>query len=423
MKQQKFELMTVIIFCMFLAYGFIFFKAFGVGKMYFPFHRYIIIMAVIIFIINLRQLAPTIKQNTLLFLLPIYVLTTSLWAGEPIHAIKSAIFLTVIILLGLQTAPIFVRRPAYTLSIISIFLTALVLISAYLIRFNPGVGVDSLHFDRPRWVGVTSHPNTLGEICMLTIWCNISLIVLHRSKTIKILSILAIVISGLLLYGSDSITSIISSIALSATASYVLFKKNRPAMVFLIIVIFILLSMLLLKSGFFTVDYLEHITGRGATLTTLTGRTLIWKHAIDSIILKPIGGWGFDDLDVLTKRFGIVMSHIHNGYIELVVKGGFIALALFIIYGAITIRRLFRIEKVDKKSYLILTSGMIMELVHNFAESSILRGLNPLWVIMVLLYFVIAIRSSHVAELSPARVKTKNKNNRILRKRALRRFV
>lgn len=415
-KRQKFELFMVVTFCMFLANGFVLSPALGAGagEMHFPYHRYLMIIVAIIFIINFRQLSLIIKQNALIFLLPIYVLTTSLWAGDLISVIKAAIFLMATILLGIGTAAIFVRRPAYTLSIISIFLTVLVLISAYVIRFSPGVGIDILNFDRPRWVGITSHPNSLGVLCMLTIWCNMSLIVLYRSKIIKILSIMAIVISGLLLYGADSKTSIVGSIALCMTAFYVHFKQNRAARSLLIVATFILFSIFLLKANFFSAENAELVTGREMTLT---GRAIIWKHAIDSIILKPIGGWGFDHLDVLTKRFRIEMSHLHNGYLELVVKGGFITLVLFAIYGAITIKRLFAIEKVDKKSYLILTSGIIMVLVHNFAESTMLRGFNPLWITMVLLYFTVGIRSSHDAELSPDRAKTENNNNSILLKR------
>jgi O-antigen ligase len=76
------------------------------------------------------------------------------------------------------------------------------------------------------------------------------------------------------------------------------------------------------------------------------------------------------------------MSHLHNGYVETLVKGGIIAIVLLATILIKTVLNLFKIRSKYKYDYVFLCTGLLMVLFHNFTETSLLKGLNPLNIFM-----------------------------------------
>jgi O-antigen ligase len=123
-------------------------------------------------------------------------------------------------------------------------------------------------------------------------------------------------------------------------------------------------------------------TGRTASFT---GRTVLWEKALIAANDNPIFGYGFDGLLPLTKKYHLLMVHLHNGYIETLVKGGMISITLLSYIIIKTLIYQFRIRLKYKSDLIFLNSGLIMILVHNITESSVLKGLNSLNILLILI--------------------------------------
>lgn len=61
---------------------------------------------------------------------------------------------------------------------------------------------------------------------------------------------------------------------------------------------------------------------------TFTGRTNLWDNAIQKILVHPIIGYG--DMDQLTEHLVLGDVYCHNGFLELLFRGGGIQLVMFI---------------------------------------------------------------------------------------------
>ncbi len=73
--------------------------------------------------------------------------------------------------------------------------------------------------------------------------------------------------------------------------------------------------------------------------STLTGRSDIWSHVIDSIARRPVLGYGYDAFWqglkgpslLITSAVGWQVPHSHNGYLEVLLALGAVGLALFLL--------------------------------------------------------------------------------------------
>ena len=416
--RQRFESLILLTFCLFLVNGFVFTPEIGMGEERFPFHRYLILMELFLFVLNIDRLYPLLQRNILIVTLPLYVMMTSLWSYNYIVALKETVFLLASIILGIQAAVLYTRKKVPFTLVVEIFLVLLVISSILLAFIVPSVGIDSVSFSKPRWVGITSHPNKLGVLCMLTVWYGIGILIMEKAKIYKAFAIGAVTISGATLVGTDSVTSIIASCASCICAWYVLSKKNRLAMFLLSFVILVAIIYSILFLDFFSVKDISQITGRD--ISTLTGRTYLWHFAIEAIKAKPILGWGFGGFEGVQKYLGVYIQHFHDGYLQVVVQGGVVLLMLLAIFSSILFKNVMIIKRSDLKSYAILISGLLMVMIHNLAETTLMHNLHPLWLVAVFLYFsvrtqALIIKGTAQEQLIPNTTKGSQKNHNIMR--------
>jgi len=133
-----------------------------------------------------------------------------------------------------------------------------------------------------------------------------------------------------------------------------------------------------------TIHGLFSLIGRN---DSLTGRTGLWDIAFKLIAQRPLLGWGYDAnrsaLDVVSLAYG----QFHNGYLDLLVRGGMIGLIIVIILLFEMLLNAYQFahkNKLYSMAYLIL----ILEIVtHNMTEASIMRPAHPLWLTFITMYF------------------------------------
>ncbi len=119
---------------------------------------------------------------------------------------------------------------------------------------------------------------------------------------------------------------------------------------------------------------------------TFTDRTIIWQTVL-GLVENPVIGtgygcfWSGERLTILYERFGILQAH--NGYIDLYLNGGFVAIVLF----AFLIWSSLQATKKDLKDgdelAVIRFVFIMITLIANFSEASFNKG-GLFWMVFLL---------------------------------------
>jgi O-antigen ligase len=120
--------------------------------------------------------------------------------------------------------------------------------------------------------------------------------------------------------------------------------------------------------------------------SNLTGRSTLWAIARAAIDERPWLGWSFDALESLPSRYSIRFNQFHNGYLDLMVRGGMIALGFVIFFALSTAFRIIKLAPGNKKmaaSYGVL---LLIIMMQNTSETTFGTAPNPLWLLFTFLY-------------------------------------
>ncbi len=103
--------------------------------------------------------------------------------------------------------------------------------------------------------------------------------------------------------------------------------------VYIDIYAFFFVSIIVLQSNNFVVSSISGLFGRSATFT---GRSLLWRMAIDEIIGRPFLGYGYTAGNI--NVWGGMFSS-HNMFLEILLQGGLFSFLLFIAITWLGIKR------------------------------------------------------------------------------------
>ena len=377
--------LTLLVFCMYVFWG-----SFGIdqtlhpGTERFPLHRVFILLTAFVFLFNARQTLVACLKNKLLIALLFYVLLTAAWAYQASEAIKNFVFLASATLISIMAALAYADNRTVLIRRLFWLFFLMTMASAITALFFPGLGVNAIDFGKPRWVGITAHPNGLGTQGLTTIWLSANLFFLTKSKLEKQLVLTAIAAGFFAIIKADSMTSFVTSLAIVSYVCYChligRFNFSVRLMFYFIAAIGFAIVVTFYMSTSEIANSALQSTGRNATFT---GRSLLWHKAFMAIANNLFSGYGFDDLEPLSRKYHILMSHLHNGYIEILVKGGLIAATILISVLLKTLFKQLKIKSSRKQDFIFLNTGLIMVLLHNVTESSMLRGLSTLSVFLL----------------------------------------
>jgi exopolysaccharide production protein ExoQ len=242
------------------------------------------------------------------------------------------------------------------------------------------------------FTGVATHKNTLGIMVMV---CGLFLMwdFLERfSKRRRPLDWLGlatdVVLLGMtlwLLVKSHSATSLACTVL--GVAIFLGFKTRAVRTRILRLEVYALVGagvILALDSMFGLSRFVvEDVLGRDMTLTT---RTQVWPELLSMADSALFGAgfnsfWSGERLEILYARLGIIQAH--NGYLEMYLNGGWIAVVLFVglIFSA---RRRIKLEIQAGGDFPIVRFiFVVIGLIHNFTEASINKG-GLLWFVLLL---------------------------------------
>jgi O-antigen ligase len=333
----------------------------------------------------------------LLFLL--FIAASVTWSFNTEKVIMSFVHSVGVLLVALAAAVHYRTDPWLLPKEVGYVLGASMLLQIGAVAVMPSYAVDWFG----RWQGLTTHPNTLGALGISTVWANAAVVLGRPQDRHRWWHALLVLLAAVALVGANSVTSMIVS-GITVVMMYALTRQKKGGLigwglliVGLAIVIMSALVGLLLLGNVMDWSTLMGMFGRSGDFS---GRTFIWADAIKAIVQHPWLGWSFDGNAYLIKTTGMPYLSYHNGYLDLLVGGGVIALALFFLLLATWKRDLSRPSRLGRDILPLSVPYIVALLISNLTESSLAAPRNQMWVICITLILLGACRKSNRVELA-----------------------
>lgn len=338
-------------------------------------------------VFNWRASVAFLSTSKLLVLFLSYALLSCSWSAVPLKVVINFTHYVGMTLCALVLVIRFYDRPAKILGVVSTAATLSAAISLAAIFLLPA---ESRHWYTGRWQGLAGNPNTLGVLCAVAVWANVSLLMVKR-RILALESFYIIVVVAALL-GSRSMTSVMLSVGIIALLIGLRFiKSDSPAvrvgklMAAGAAVTSGLLVIYSLYPNVFTVGGALGAIGKD---TTFTGRTELWMVALNAIQERLAFGWSFDSNISAFSYLGLEETgQFHNGYIDLLVRGGTVSGVLLLVLGATVAGRYLRAGASRYVEAAVFLTVFLAICVHNLTEASFAREGHVLWLLFMVVYF------------------------------------
>lgn len=341
-----------------------------------------------------KSILPKLRRDWFLTTVIVLVFISFLWSFNPsfsIATIRGLYFPTTAF--GLYLGICFDLR--VMLRKLSYGLIAGLLICWVVAIAVPSVGIASTGPAIGAWVGVYGHKNAVSAKMVLTAlvlligsfrrspekWFGI-----YRRVWLRVLGLSAILFVFLTTSGTGLGAAVIIS---SLLYFYRGFQWRGRASVLVIEVIVMVLAPL-------AVGWQAIVLAMGKD-ATLTGRTLFWDVAIDSLIhQRPFlgfgrgGFWVSGNLGRIAAAFGggYVPPHAHNGFIELALDIGIVGIIIFFISWGLTISKALRQGYRARQIEDLFPLGFILVFsINNYTESLTIYNYNLFWPIYIAVAF------------------------------------
>lgn len=332
------------------------------------------LIVALILLPHYRKTIYVLHRNWFLVALVLLAFASCLWTDTPALAFRRSIAMTGTTLFGISLA---VRLSLEEqLRLLSWLFRILAVLSLACVFLLPHYGI-SWESPAREWRGVFGYKNVLGSFMALSILVEWELPAPTRYS--KILNRLAMLLSAVLLYFSNSMTP-----AVAVAGAILLVEIYKVARWRLRIPLYatILVILLTVSSGaaafFAGGDTVAGIIGRS---TELTGRTNIWGSVLPYILERPILGYGFSGFwggasagsSNIDRAMGGTIMYSHNGYIETFLALGLLGFVLTLGFLGIAVKRAYYCSQRRQSSASLWPLAFILFFVmHNFGEATIL---------------------------------------------------
>ena len=348
-------------------------------------------LALFLFIRRFPASVRPIAKQPIYALLVSYMLLSMLWSAFPVKVFINFGHSVGLGLVVLSLLFYFEKRYDEIYFSLARLLSPMMLASLLLCLLFPAY---SIAYDG-RWQGLFDNSNILGLFSLVSVWASASSLAVNSKRSTRRWSWAFLTLSLVPLFGSRSATSIALSLFVLLAMPFLVTLENNPRPV-QIIKVFMVLWVGLMLFVFVVVFAPERLEAQGffylfGRSETLTGRTKVWADALELIKLKPWLGWSFDsNVSVL----GHLKGHggqFHNGYLDLLVRGGWIGLTLALWLVLAIFKGLVSAIKIEFKSGICILVIVLAILFHNITEASLFRETTLLWMFLVFSYFSVGI--------------------------------
>ena len=328
-----------------------------------------------------RQILFVLARNKSLVLLVLWAILSSTWSVTPPLSFRRAMAMLGTTVFGIALA--LRLSPEQQVRFLSWLCRIIAVLSLACVLFLPAYGIAPTAEEQ--WQGIFGYKSVLGFIMSLSI-----LVEWHLptpTPLAKILNWVALLLSGLLLYRSNSLTPTIAMVG--ALILVQLYKVAVQRLGISLPVTALLIGLVALWAAALYLANSDNITKQLGRSSDLTGRTEIWGWVGQSIAERPILGYGFSGFwsaataTGLDRALGGQVMYAHNGYLEVFLNLGIIGFAFTIIFLLVGMRRVLHwSDRAATSVNLWPLTLLIFFLIQNFTECSILLQ-DPQWAICV----------------------------------------
>jgi exopolysaccharide production protein ExoQ len=248
--------------------------------------------------------------------------------------------------------------------------------------FGIGLILNVLLGGHPREGGYFLDKNALGKFAAIAFFLALHE-VLYRGHR-RALGMIVVVIAVIVLYLTNSKTSIGFAYVAAFLAGFTLMTRKMmrisPA-----IVVFIIITLV--------VYFRDQVGWHVFQDQTFSARTIIWDFVFDEIGRRPLLGWGYQSF-WLVGRDGpsivdasgwvTLMPNAHNGYLDTMLELGPVGLALLVIVIMTTLHAIGRVANRDPARAWVMLSLAIFMIFHNLLETSWMHGSELGWMTFAL---------------------------------------
>lgn len=274
---------------------------------------------------------------------------------------------TIIISIGFITFLLIVNSEQINIqehkSFMKKILLFIILISLYNLVKNYDMiiyGVSDTHIKK-QFASFFSNKNTFAMVLGVGIISSTYLLVTERK--LRYLFILLFLFINLFL--TNSTNGFLSSLIFLMLFFLLLYYKNIIR-VYIFSLLSIAILMILYIRGYFdgVIDFLVY-----GDFTEFSGRTDIWKVGIRSFLDNPIIGIGIGKTEDTLSANGFGESQFHNSYLEILVAGGILLMAIYLILTLIYIIYLTKLYKFNHLLGSLYLAAFFSFLFNIFFES------------------------------------------------------
>lgn len=318
-----------------------------------------------------RETLFVLRRNPVLVALTLLAMISFLWAYNPDLVLRKSIGLLGTTLFGVALAVRFSFEEQ--LRLLSWLLRIAAVLSLACVFLLPAYGISR----EGEWEGIFAYKNSLGSMMGLSLLIESQLPTPTRLS--KVLRLFAMLLSGVLLFFSNSVTP-----AFSFIGAFALLQIYKFAALRLRIPLFAMalsaLALLTVGGAWFYAngDALTGIFGRSANLT---GRTEIWSLVVSFIPQHPILGYGYSgfwlgaspESEIVNRVMGGWVMYSHNGFLETQLTLGIVGLLLTLALLWVGAKRALAFSKQPASSMSLWPlSFLLFFLLHNLGECTIL---------------------------------------------------
>jgi len=333
-------------------------------------------------------------QNSGLFIFYGYLMVSTLWVDDLENPLIKIFRPVGDLLMALVVAT--ERKPRE--AIITLFRRCAILLipmSIVLIRYFPDLGtMQSKHWGNDMWVGVTTHKNPLGQLCIVSalafFWYLIDQHKAGHRWWREYVSWLYLAMTAYLFYGGGGSEQRSSTAIVCLFVVVVLYLalgrwQDRPELVIRIIVrgtlALVAISVILQLCGTSLQAVVAATQGKDATLTD---RTYLWQDVIRIGQKNLVFGTGYGGFwvpsvyDQLSPEADNHPKEAHNGYLETYANLGLVGVALLAWLILQSLHNITRMISYDFEYGRLRLALFFMILVMNYSEATFTVG-NHLW--------------------------------------------
>jgi len=330
--------------------------------------------------IRWKELALQSCSLTWILILMIIVLISTLWSQYHSLSLRRGLILSATTLFGVYFASRFsiaqqFRMLATAFGIIQILSIAFAL-------FLPEYGLDhTLHSGA--WQGVFHQKNELGRNMVMA-----SILFLFGGDAInRVCRWLGVLLALSLLFMSHSVGGIgVLTVTLCCLSALPLLRARLTVSVPILVTAFLIIG----TAGVACYVNKSDVLALIHRSDTLTGRTLIWGAVLPEMSQSPILGYGYDAFWLgsigasgdVTASIGFAPKHAHNGFLDVWLELGALGFLTFAVSYLSQVRKALQRYRHDNSVFGTWPIAfLLMMLVYNTVESSLLRENSIIWVL------------------------------------------